>query len=323
MFLKKKKFMAKEVIKPENDLFVLPNRKVFIKPVIWMSNWVGMLGGKGHSIAWRNDNTKVTFLIPIDKNTNALVEPLTVAERKYFESERCPLGFKTGDLLANQFVTDSRQNKVLKSHWTKATFTLTKSKGVIDEDTILATLDLSNPKDYLSYAILRANIGTLVAPDSEHKYWNGRYIIYLVDEGEDDVMKATKADRMVEAFTHFGSISNQAFKMRELLSVGYYDNVCKVLPAKDASQEWLKAECMKLIQHDSGKTYLNIVNNNFDGKAFVFKCLEARSIVVRRDGLGTNDGTWLAPNLEHTVRYLADPRNQEMLLKLQAQVERS
>ena len=119
--LKKKKFMAKDFKANgvESDLFVLPNRKVYIKPVIWLSNWVSMLGGKGHSIAWKNDNTKVTFLIPIDKNTNALVEPLTLAERKYFESERCPLGFKPGDLIANQFVTDTRQNKVLKSHWTK------------------------------------------------------------------------------------------------------------------------------------------------------------------------------------------------------------
>lgn len=322
--LKKKKFMAKDlkITGVENELFVLPKRKVYIKPVIWMSNWVSMLGGKGHSIAWKNDNTKVTFLIPIDSNTNALVEPLTIAERKYFESERCPLGFKTGDLLANQFVTDTRQNKILKSYWTKATFTINKSKGVIDEDTILATLDLNNPKDYLSYAILRANVGTLVAPDAERRYHNGRYLIYLVDEGEDDAIRATKADRIAEAYAHFTTISNQSFKMRELLTVAYLDNKSKIRPSDDASQEWLKSECNKLIQHDYGKTYLDVIKNNFEGKAFLFKCLEAGAIKLRRDGLATNDGTWLGANLDQSVRYLADPKNQEMMLKLQGQLDR-
>ena len=204
----------------------------------------------------------------------------------------------------------------------KATFTISKSKGVIDEDTILATLDLSNPKDYMSYAILRANIGSLVAPDAEHRYHSGRFLIYLVDEGEDDAIKATKADRIAEAYAHFTTISNQAFKMRELLTVAYLDNRSKVRPALDASPEWLKAECNKLIQYDYGDTYLKVVKENFEGKAFLFKCMEAGAIKLRKDGLATNDGTWLGANLEQSVRYLADPKNQEMMLKLQGQLDR-
>ena len=121
------------------SVFVLPKKKVFIKPIIRNSNWLSLMGGTAHSAAWKQDNAKFVLQIPVDKNTGALIEPLTQKEREFFESDRCNLGFNQGDLLANKYVTDQRHNKILKSYWTTKSFTIRKTTAIIDEDTILAT----------------------------------------------------------------------------------------------------------------------------------------------------------------------------------------
>lgn len=313
--------MAKQDLRADNEIFVLPKKKIQIKPVIWGTSWLSLMGGKGHSMAWKQDNAKLTFQIPVDGRTGALVEPLTELERKYFESDKCPLGYKAGELLANVFVTDNRNNKILKSFWTKYSYTIRKSASIIDEDTVLDTLDLSNPKDYLNYVVLRANT-SLVAPNPESKYHNGKYVVVLVDEGEDEVVKASKTDRIAEAYAHYSALSQRAEKMRELLTIAYFENLNKVKPAQDASTEWLKTECNKLIQLDYGQTYLKVVKNKYEDKAFLFKCIDKGAVTVRKDGYATNDGTWLGATLAQTITYIADPRNTEMLIKLQAQVER-
>lgn len=313
--------MAKQEFKVDNDIFYLPKRKIMVKPVIWGSSWLNLMGGKGHSVAWKQDNSKVTLQIPIDSRTGALVEPLTEAERKYFESDKCPLGFKSGDLVANKFVTNSRNKQVLQSYWTSRTYTILKSGGVINEDTVLDTLDLSNPKDYLSYVILRAN-KHLVAANPEQSKSSGRYILFLVDEGDDEIVKASRTDRLAEAYKHYSELSQRQEKIREFLTVAYMENIWKVKPAPDASMEWLKAEVNKLIQADSGDSYLKIANNQYEDKAFIFKCLDKDAIKMRKDGYTTNDGTWLGATLHQTVSYLGDPKNSEMRLKLIAIVDR-
>ena len=193
--------MAKTQI-VESVPFVLPKRKVFVKPVIFSEGWLSAMGGKNHIAAWRQDNAKFVLQVPVDRKTGALVEPLTDKEREFFESDRAGLGFKPGDLLANQFVTDPlRHNKILKSYWTKHSYTLRKS-GKIDEESVLDTLDLTNPMDYLNYAILRANVGTLVGTNPDPRTVKGTYIVIMIDEDVDDDAKATKADKLAEAFTH-------------------------------------------------------------------------------------------------------------------------
>jgi hypothetical protein len=301
--------------------FTLPKRKIIVKPVIWGSAHKSLLGGKGHSAAWRQDNSKIAIQIPEDGSTGALVEPLTDLEREYFESDRCPLGYKKGELVANQFVEDQRHNKIRKSYWTKATYTITKTGGIIDEDTVLDVLDLSNASDYLKYAILRANTKICVASSPELKWHNARNIIVLIDEGEDDTVKATKADRIADAYAHYASISGTQGKMRELLTVAWMENLNKIKPQKENTLEWLKSECNKLIQLDSGATYLKVVNNQFEDKAFIFKAVDAGALIIRKDGYATNNDTWIGANLHQAVMYLKNPQNQELLMKIKAQTD--
>jgi hypothetical protein len=315
--------MAKQMFKEvEGELaFSLPKRKIIVKPVIWGSAHKSMIGGKGHSAAWRQDNAKVALQIPEDSKTASLVEPLTEREREYFESDRCPLGYKKGELIANQFVEDQRHNKIRKSYWTRATYSITKTGGIIDEDTVLDVLDLSIPSDYLKYAILRANLKICVAESPELKYHNARNIIVLIDEGEDETVKATKADRIAEAYAHYVTISNTQNKMRELLTVAWMENLNKIKPQKENTLEWLKAECDKIIKLDNGQTYLKVVNNQYEDKAFIFKAVDAGALIIRKDGFATNNDTWIGANLHQAVMYLKNPQNQELLMKIKAQTD--
>lgn len=300
--------------------FVLPNRIVHVKPVIWNTGWLNFMGGKSHSAAWRHDNASITLQVPIDGKTGVLKEPLTEDERKYFESDRCPLGFKEGSLLANIYVEDTRNNKVLKSEWTKRSYKVSKASGTIDEDTILDTLYLSNPTDYLKYAILRANIGSFVAPDADHKKANRKYLIYLVDEGDDDIVKATKADRIAEAYAHYATISASQTKLREFLTIAWLEKYTKVKPQKENKLEWLKSEANKLIQLDSGTSYLKLANSNYDAKAFIYKAMEVGAIKLTSGGYMTDTGMPLGANLQNAMMYLANPQNQELYIVINEKI---
>lgn len=305
------------------SVFVLPKKKVFIKPIIRNSNWLSLMGGTAHSAAWKQDNAKFVLQIPVDKNTGALIEPLTQKEREFFESDRCNLGFNQGDLLANKYVTDQRHNKILKSYWTTKTFTIRKPTAIIDEDTILATLDLSNPSDYLNYAILRANLGIFVAGSTEQRYANARYIIVMVDEGEDDEVKATKADRIAEAYAHYSLIAAKPDKLRELLTVAWLEKLYKIKPDQSNKLEWLKAETNKFIQLDSGESYLKVINNYYEEKAFIYKAMEVGAIKINSGGYVSDTGMPLGATLAAVVLYFKNPQNQELYLVTSEKIGRS
>lgn len=307
----------------ESVPFVLPKRKVFVKPVIFSEGWLSAMGGKNHIAAWRQDNAKFVLQVPVDRKTGALVEPLTDKEREFFESDRAGLGFKPGDLLANQFVTDPlRHNKILKSYWTKHSYTLRKS-GKIDDESVLDTLDLTNPMDYLNYAILRSNIGTLVGTNPDPRTFKGTYIVIMIDEDVDDDAKATKADKLAEAFTHYASISSKPDKLREVLTIAWLEKFNKIKPSKENKLEWLKAEASKFIQMDSGESYLKVVNNSYEDKAFIYEALEAGAIKLGSSGYTTDTGMPLGVTVNHVINYFADPRNQELAIVTKQKIGQS
>ena len=313
--------MAK--IQKDGELpFSLPKKKVFIKPVIRSTNWLSFMGGKGHAAAWRQDNAKFTLQIPFDSATKSLVEPLTEKEREFFESDRAGLGYKPGDLLANKFVMDAnRNNSILKSFWTRFSYSISKSAGIIDEDTILDTLDLTNPMHYLNYAVLRANIGTFVGTDPNPRTFKASYVLIMLDEDVDDETKATKGDKLAEAFTHYGTISTKPDDLRELLTVAWLEKLTKIKPQRDNKLEWLKAETTKFIQLDNGESYLRVIKNNYKDKVFIHRAMEAGAIKLSAGGYSTDTGMPLGATIDHVIKYLANPQNQELYITITQKIE--
>ena len=312
--------MAKSV----NELpFTLPKRKVFVKPVIFNEGWLAAMGGKNHIAAWRQDNAKFVIQIPVDKTTNALKEPLTEREREFFESERAGLGYKPGDLLANKFVTDiNRNTPILKSFWTKYSYTIRKS-GFINEDTVLDELDLTNPVHYLNYAILRANVGSLVGTNPDPRTFKGSYVVIMIDEDTDDEAKATRGDKLAEAFTHYGTVSSKPDKLREILTIAWLEKLNKIKPNKDNKLEWLKSEIAKFIQVDSGESYLRVIKNRYEDKAFIYRAIEAGAIKLSSVGYTTDTGMPLGVTIDQVINYFTNPQNQELYLTTEQKIGQS
>ena len=312
--------MAKSV----NELpFTLPKRKVFVKPVIFNEGWLAAMGGKNHIAAWRQDNAKFVIQIPVDKTTNALKEPLTEKEREFFESERAGLGYKPGDLLANKFVTDiNRNTPILKSFWTKYSYTIRKS-GFINEDTVLDELDLTNPVHYLNYAILRANVGSLVGTNPDPRTFKGSYVVIMIDEDTDDEAKATRGDKLAEAFTHYGTVSSKPDKLREILTIAWLEKLNKIKPNKDNKLEWLKSEIAKFIQVDSGESYLRVIKNRYEDKAFIYRAIEAGAIKLSSAGYTTDTGMPLGVTIDQVINYFTNPQNQELYLTTEQKIGQS
>lgn len=323
--LEEEEIMAKQRFEGKEELeivqsFTLPRKKILVKPVIWKSEWLP----KGHSAAWKPDNTKIVIQVPIDHRTNGLVEPLTELEREFFESEACGLGFDKGDLLANKYITDKNGKKVLRSHWSTENYKLYKKGGVIDDDTVLDTLFLDRPADYLKYAILRCNTSTefgCVAPTWEDRFRSAKFMIALVDHDFEETTRATKADRLATAYAHYVSISHSSEKMREFLTVAWMENARRTRPDVTNNLEWLKSECSKLIETDAGTSYMKIAETAYEEKAFIYQAWVAGAVKIQRDGYYSGDGTYFGPTMVHAINYLNDLKNQEMKMKIMAQIK--
>ena len=135
--------------KTQEKVFKLPKKVLKLKPVKKVRGDHGEIHLK-HEANFLFGQSKNTMAPVIYKN-GSYKNPLTREEQAFFEdSSKSGLSFGPGDLS----VTKKTDN-----FWTSREATIR-----LDENTV--TLDLSNPHDYLKYAILRSDVDR-VALDPE------------------------------------------------------------------------------------------------------------------------------------------------------------
>jgi len=128
--------------------FVLPNRRVFVKPIIKKGKWLS----EEHSGNFMYDNTKMTITVPISSQTGELIDPLTPEERAYFEDKKASgLAFEPGDLSTFK---KSNPSQGTYNYWHTYDYRLRKDQSIVDQQTVLDILDLSKPMDYIKYKVL-------------------------------------------------------------------------------------------------------------------------------------------------------------------------
>lgn len=140
---------AKEV-----KAFSLPDTKVHVKPILRSGRWLP----DGHSGSFMYDHTSITIQLPLDKDTGRLKNPLTDQEKEFFETHP-DLDMEAGDL---------SPHKKKDNFWHNFRVVIRKSDNIVNDDTILMTLDLHDPIQYLQYKVLLANStaeGNIIAPE--------------------------------------------------------------------------------------------------------------------------------------------------------------
>jgi len=181
-------------------------------------------------------------------------------------------------------------------------------------------LELSNPKDYLTYLVLRAN-HLHIAPNESVANKRATYRYIMTTESFDMEKKASSVDKSIRAYMELGKIVDDKAAMANFLKV--YGK--KVSP--QSKIEFFVAEIKKIIEEDID-SFLRIIEDkeNYELKLLIANAVEIGAIKLDRRQYTLPGGDALAevgevPTLENAVKFLKYKGNQDLLLTIKARVE--
>lgn len=281
--------------------FKLPKTKVTVKPIMRSRGWINDKNHEGFFLVGSSSNN---ITCPMDENGNIKC-PLTEEERAFFEDKSVSgMSYNPGDL---------SPHKEVGNFWKKHKVRLYKEPKV---------LDLSNPKDYITYKMLLTN-EELIAPSPQDAYKKKTYLYMLVAENQEIDTKLTERGKLHEAIKFFGKIEDNVDEMISFLKI-----YGKRVPS-DASKKWLQNEIGNLIE-DPAKIddVLEIVRDKDRG----IRLLIADAVdlgIIKKEGrkLFLKGGEPLAlpgevPLINNAVEFLKSPKNQDILLEIKARLDK-
>ena len=231
---------------------------------------------------------------------------LTLDEQLFFENASLSgLGFNPGDLATN---------KPENNYWANP-----KNKISLDESGL--NLDLSIPKDYLLYAILRSK-KDLVAmhPDNlKGSKMKQTYKWVLEPEGYQAKAKADDYNVNREIFKFLGKIEDNKVEMINFL----LEAEPKKFVSSSSTLDFLQGELNKLAK-EKPSTFIKVMKDDDRGiKSTIKRALKAGAI--KKDGISfvLDEGDVLGSSLNETIKFLKDPENQDVKDKIEIKIEKS
>lgn len=286
--------MPKAKIKEEEvSNFELPNEVVTLK---FIPRKKGMAANvaEDHIIAGGMvAEAKRKFKAPLQKN-GAIANVLTKPEKEYLESE-------TGLDLS-----------VYGDFWVNYSVTLMK-------DDANNRLDLSNPMDYLSYKLL-LTLRNDIATSWDKRHDKLTFDFAITREGEEGKERKQQYDSKKEAFKQYGKIEEDKSKLLGILKLLTNKPI-----SKDSTLLWIQEQVEAKID-TMPSAFLDIIqDSSFETKLLINKGIEYGVIVKQSNKYSTVDGLDLCeadelPTLQNAVRYLDNPRNQEVRSLVEAKI---
>ena len=267
---------------------ILKNKKILVKPIFRNNGNFP----KGHDGEFMFTDTVWSTDLRPEPGTNRYKAILTEEERLVFEKT---LNLEPGSM--------SFYKKT--GFWPKFRVKLTKEGK---------TLNLSEPLDYLEYLVLLAD--RRVAPNWNAKYDSGEYKFALVDEEETIKDNVNKSDINKKAYKYLGKIEDSVEDMTMVIRLASN----KIVKSKDV--EFLQSEVQKIIDSNI-KGFVEVMEDkSFGTKAFINKALDAKALDrTVKGGYALKGGDEIGRTLSETVEFLESNKNQDIFLKLKAQID--
>lgn len=277
----------------EKKVFRPEAKTILVKPVMKARN--SLITDPDHEAYFLFGTATITYSLPVDRQGN-LMNPFTSKEEQ--------------EWLEKELDVDLNFHKVKDNYWHTA-------KVKLGKDT--RRLQLSNPKDYLDYIILRAN-RLYIAPDGESMTEKATYRYALVSEEFETKQGEKKANLEIEAYMALGKLKESKDDMIDFLKI-YGKRV-----SANSKQAFLMAEILKIIENDI-HGFLGIIRDkeNYELKLLIAEAVECQALIKqgRKYHLPGGDdlcGPGEIPTLDTAIQYLKSPANQEILLMLKARV---
>jgi len=306
------KKQATATAEKEVKVFRLPDTKVHLKPILRNGRWLP----EGHSGSFMYDHTSITIQLPLDKDTGRLKNPLTDEEKAFFESHP-DLDMEPGDL---------SPHKKKDNFWHNFRVIIRKSDNIVTDETILMTLDLSDPIQYLQYKVLMMNStpeGGIIAPSWEEKFNSGTYRIALQHEGQQHTEKIKKADLSKKAYRYLSKVDSSSEAMFDFLTIYYLENAKSKRPSENSDKDFYYSEIQDLIDSDlEGVVEIIEDEDNYEYKLLVHRGLKIGALkMVAGGNIETLDGVPVGKSLYQAIQWLKDERNQDEYLRLKNQID--
>lgn len=274
--------------------FTPPDKVIMVKPVLRVRN--PLITDPEHEAYFLFGNASIDYSLPVDRQNNLLNPFSSKEEQKWLEDEL--------DL-------DLNWHKVKDNYWHRA-------KVRCDKNT--RRLNLSNPKDYIQYLILKAN-GLHIAPDGESQGLKATYKFALVSEEFETKKSVKKADLQIEAYMMLGKLKDDKDEMVNFLKV-YGKKVSGV-----SRTDFLVSELKKIIEEDiEGFLAVARDKDNYELKLLIATAAECGALIKsgRKYSLPGGDnlcGAGEVATIDNAVVYLKNPANQDILTLLKARVK--
>lgn len=239
-------------------------------------------------------NAKKKFCAPIQASNGVIVNILDKHEKEYLESI-------TGLNLS-----------VYGDFW--QTFYVTLSKD--DSSNIF---NLSNPMDYLAYKMLLTLVDTM-APNWEQRNDKQTYEFVITKEGEIQNEKKAKSDIKKESFKAYIRIEDDKDKLLGILKLLSNQPI-----SENSTLDWIQGKVQEYVD-DAPEKFLSVLQDPYlETKVLINKGVEHKLILKKGNKYETVDGLVLSengqvPSFNNAVRYLEDPKNQEVKLFIEAKL---
>lgn len=290
--------------KTETEVNVNPLKKEKIYIRFVPQRVGGMADNKNHALyGGLADGAKITLCVPMLRSTGRYKNILTNEEKEAIESAML--------LDDNALSVYKTQN----NFWDNFKVELTK-EGM--------HLDLSDPEDYLKYALIRAN-DDIVCPSVQQLQDRPKatYRFVIVRDKEETNLENARMDATMASYKEFGKIDSDLDTMRilvELLDARPY--------AANSPADFLRSRINQLIQADP-KRFLNYITDPMlHTKVLIRRGQELGKISKRGDFYYTKDGSPLCengeePTLSIAARYLNFPAHQDIKFLLESELEQT
>lgn len=299
--------MAKEEKKNEEKTLTncLRNEKIIIRYLPKQSRMVTnpkhvLFGGMA-------ENATRTFVVPM-LSSGRYVNVLTDNEKEFLEQT---MGLPTNALSiykkVDNFWDDANELGISK-------VTLKKQDNF---------LNLANVEDYIKYKILLAN-KDFIAPSLEVLESNPKATYQYVILTEDSETQSAKKGMTIimQCYTAYGKIEDDVDALRVII-----ETLTGVTVHKNTKKEFLQTKINELIQSNS-KMFLKIATDPMlQTKVLIKKCIEAGLIAHRGNQYYIKDGNVPMceqgePTLNVAAQWINLPKNQDILLSLQAKLQK-
>lgn len=281
----------------------LINKKVIVKlidrPFMKIKNKDHLVSNGFH------DDAKKYLTCPLNDNGKGYKKVLTDEEQSYFEE---------------LFALDKGAMSPYKredNYWDTFEVCLEKKDNY---------LHLDKPEDFIKYKVLLAN--KMICPSLKELEENHKatYIFVIITEDEVNYQEKETYDLTSKAYKLLGKLEDNKDKLKvilEAIECKHFTNV---------SIDFLRNKINVILKNDNKnintKLFIKYAEDKYlDHKVFIRKCLD-NGVLANKGGLyytidtnqplsdGNNEST-----LENAAIYLANPKHQDLYLKLKAKLE--